>query len=55
VIPRCSLYLFATPHVQKVRFTNLCYFVSQLRDAFFDWILHGYRLLQLRLLSLGLL
>jgi hypothetical protein len=30
--------------VQSVRFTYLCYFVPQLRDSFFDGILHDDRL-----------
>jgi hypothetical protein len=41
--------------VLTVRLTNLRYFISQLRDALFDGILHRDRLLQLRVLRLGFL
>ena len=45
MIPRCALWLlFAAMQVQSVRFTYLRYFVSQLRDSFFDGILHDDRL-----------
>jgi hypothetical protein len=45
VIPRCALgLLFAAMQVQSVRFTYLRYFVPQLRDSFFDGILHDDRL-----------
>ncbi len=45
VIPRSALWLlFAAMQVQSVRFTYLRYFVPQLRDSFFDGILHDDRL-----------
>ena len=45
VIPRCARWLlFAAMQVQSVRFTYLRYFVPQLRDSFFDRILHDDRL-----------
>ena len=43
--PHCAWYLlFAALKVESVRFTDLRYFVSQLRDAFFKGILHDDRL-----------
>ena len=41
--------------VLTVRLTNLRYFISQLRDALFDGILHRDRLLQLRVFRFGFL
>jgi hypothetical protein len=45
VIPRCARHVpFPTLQVQAVRCANLHYFFSQLRDPFFDGILHENRL-----------
>jgi hypothetical protein len=42
VVSRCTCRPpLAAMNVQTVRFANLCYFLSQLGDAFFDGILHG--------------
>jgi hypothetical protein len=47
VIPRSALYPpLAAMEVQSVRLADLCNFISQLRDALFDWIRHDGKQVQ---------